>query len=157
MVESRRPSDDAEAFVLEYIWVVLNAGMREQVARGIYERILAAIKTGRPLSTVFGNRLKVAAIEKMARSYREVFAGFRAADDPLEFLERLPFIGPVTKYHLARNLGLDYVKPDRHLTRIAARYGTSPEALCRSLAGESGDRIGTVDVVLWRAANLGIL
>ena len=30
-------------------------------------------------------------------------------------------------------------------------------ALCKSLADLSGDRIGTVDYVLWRAANLGII
>lgn len=156
-VEERRFSDDPELFLSEYIYVVLNAGMREQVARVIFERIMEALGAGKPLSTVFGNRLKVVAIEKMVREYRSVFESFKAAHDPLAFLEGLPFIGGITKYHLARNLGFDYVKPDRHLTRIAANYNTTVHELCRVLALESGERIGTVDVVLWRAANLGFL
>lgn len=156
-VEERRFSDDAELFLLEYIYVVLNAGMREQVARSIYEKVIGAIAERRPVSEVFRNGLKVVAIEKMRRDYRSVFERLKGAADPLEFLEGLPFIGKVTKYHLARNLGLDFAKPDRHLTRIAAKYGATVQGLCGELSRQSGDRIGTVDVVLWRAANLGIM
>lgn len=130
--------------------------MREQVARGIYDKVIGAIAERRPVGEVFRNRLKVVAIEKMRRDYRGVFSAFKAAADPLEFLG-LPFIGKVTKYHLARNLGMDFAKPDRHLTRIAAKYNTNVHELCRALSLESGDRIGTVDVVLWRATNLGII
>lgn len=59
--------------------------------------------------------------------------------------------------HLAKNLGCDVVKPDRWLERLAAAEGTTPHLLCNRLAYASGDRIATVDVVLWRACAIGIL
>jgi len=157
MVEARRFGDDPEGFLFEYIYVVLNAGMREQVARKIYDRIVKAVVDGVPVASVFGNRRKVAAILLMMMDYRKVFRGLIAAGDKLGYLEGLPFIGRVTKYHLARNLGLDYAKPDRHLSRLASRYGTDVQSFCEGISRQSGDRVGTVDVVLWRAANLGII
>ena len=96
----------------------------------------------------------------MAANVSEIFAEYKALriDSRLEFLERLPWIGPITKFHLARNLGMDVCKPDRHLLRIAkAHHGTTPAALCGRLSRLSGDRIGVVDVVLWRAANLRLV
>ena len=45
---------------------------------------------------------------------------------------------------------------DRHLTRLAAREGTTPAVLCDRLALATGDSRATVDIVLWRAANLGL-
>ena len=31
-------------------------------------------------------------------------------------------MGPVMRYHLARNIGLDAVKPDRHLVRLTKHF-----------------------------------
>jgi len=63
--------------------------------------------------------------------------------------------GPITKYHLARNLGVDCVKPDRHLARLAERFGYgTPDAMCRAIQDELGGRLGTIDAVLWRYCNL---
>ena len=61
---------------------------------------------------------------------------------------------PITCWHLAKNYGHDCAKPDRYLTRIAGAEGTHD--LCARLAKETGDRIATVDLVIWRAANLGL-
>jgi hypothetical protein len=55
--------------------------------------------------------------------------------------------------HLGRNLGLDLVKPDRWLDRLGKALKKDPEDLCRALAEESGDRIGTVEMILWRACS----
>jgi len=74
----------------------------------------------------------------------------------MAFLASLPWIGEITKYHLGKNLGtLDTAKPDRHLVRIAGAEGA--HALCARLARATGDKVATVDVVIWRAANLGLL
>lgn len=71
----------------------------------------------------------------------------------VSFLETFPYIGPVTAYHLAKNIGLDVVKPDRHLVRLAASAGyPSPLALCEDIATVLGERLGVVDLVLWRFA-----
>ena len=144
-------------FFQEYAWVVINSGMKNQVAERIWERVKTAIGNGQPVQSAFGHPGKAEAIQTMLRDRCEVMAKYRKAKDKLAFLQGLPWIGPITKYHLAKNLGLDYAKPDRHLERIAKTYGTTVYGLCASLAWETGHRIGAVDQVLWRAANLGML
>ena len=49
------------------------------------------------------------------------------------------------------------MKPDRHLVRIAEHYGTDCFTMCQKLSDEIGDRVGTVDYVIWRAANLKLI
>lgn len=71
----------------------------------------------------------------------------------VDTIGRLPFIGSITKYHLARNLGFDAVKPDVHLTRMAERYGfLDARSLCVYLATIYDMRVGVVDFVLWAYA-----
>ncbi len=68
-------------------------------------------------------------------------------------MEALPFIGGITKYHLARNLGMDVVKPDIHLVRMANWYGfTDTTLFCESLGLElkTSYRLGTLDLIAWR-------
>ena len=82
-------------------------------------------------------------------------SGFRFQSEGVEFIQTLPFMGPATSYHLAKNIGLDVVKPDRHLLRMAAAVGyDSPSLLCEDIAASVGDRVSVVDVVLWRFATL---
>ena len=69
----------------------------------------------------------------------------------------LPWIGDITKYHLAKNLGANVAKPDRWLVRLADAEKTTVDQLCRRLAIATGDRVATVDVVLWRACAVGVL
>jgi hypothetical protein len=108
----------AEDFLGQYVWVVLNSGMKNQVAERIYERF----KLKRDLETIrhVGKR---SAIKTALQNYQKWFNALLYADNKLSFLETLPWIGPITKYHLARNLGLDVAKPDRHLVRLANRFG----------------------------------
>jgi len=72
----------------------------------------------------------------------------------LEGIEQLPGIGPITKYHLARNLGFDCVKPDLHLVRLAEYFDfVDPLQMCSFLAGLHEERIGVIDLVLFYAAS----
>lgn len=155
--ESIAPCTSANFFLDEYIWVVLNAGMREQVARGIFGRVQEAIGENIPILEVFAHTGKAAAITKMLTSYHEAFSGYQEATDKISYLETLPFIGKVTKYHLAKNLGLDCIKPDRHLVRISKSYNMTPVEMCKKLAAETGEKLATIDLVIWRAANLGFI
>ena len=75
----------------------------------------------------------------------------------LEWLQGLPWIGGITKYHLAKNLGIDCAKPDVHLQRLADREGVTAHVLCERLAKATGYRIATVDLVLWRACATGLI
>lgn len=157
-----KPCDSPLAFWVEYSWVVLNSGMKNQVARKIWDRILESLKENLGSSVpfasrVFGHKGKAKAIEEMWWARESRFYEYRKSDNKIEFLKSLPWIGDITKYHLAKNLGFDCCKPDRHLVRIAKSFNTTPEALCKRLSIETGDRVATVDLVIWRAANLGII
>ena len=64
-------------------------------------------------------------------------------------------MGPVTACHLAKNLGLDVVKPDRHLLRIAAVTGyQSPYEMCCDIAKVTSDKLSVIDLVIWRFATI---
>jgi hypothetical protein len=153
---SLKPVTNAEDFAREYCWVVLCSGMKEQIARQIWGRVQDAIYAGASAGAVFGHRQKAAAIDKIWTQQAAFFAAYQAAADKMAFLRTLPFIGPITVFHLAKNYGVDCCKPDRHLVRIARACGTTPEQLCARLAAATGDRVVTVDTVIWRAANLGL-
>ena len=157
--ETVRPPRDAESFFAEYAWVVLNSGMKNQVAWKIWERIKGALHCALPVCAAFNHPGKSKAIQEAWERREEIFRKYlaQADDQKLAWLEALPWIGPITKYHLGKNLGMDLCKPDRHMVRIAGGYRMTPEELCSTLARVTGDRIGTVDYVLWRSANLGLI
>jgi hypothetical protein len=155
--ENLGPPADAEDFALETIYVICNSGMKNTVARGIYERVRAALYAGTPVAEVFGHNGKAAAIETIWRNRDRLLADYLAANDKLAFCGELPWIGNITKYHLAKNFGADVAKPDVHLQRLADREGTTAQALCERLAKATGYRVATIDTVLWRACAFGVL
>lgn len=148
---------NAEQFATEFAFVVCNSGMKAQIARVIFEKVMGAISRSEHPSTVFKHVGKAGAIWGVWTERRDWFDRYLAAGDKVEFLGTMPWIGDITKWHLAKNFGVDVAKPDRHLVRVAAAYGKSPQVLCEELATATGDRIGTVDVVIWRACNVGVI
>lgn len=157
--ETVGPPKDAENFFWEYGWVVVNSGMKNQVAATIWRRIKEALSCGLPVSAVFFHPGKSKALQEVFHKKEDLFHEYLAQpqEAKVHWLEKLPWIGRKTKYHLAKNFGLDFCKPDRHLVRIANMYGKTPDELCSGLAQATGDRIGTVDLVIWRAANLRMI
>lgn len=157
-----RAPDTAEGLACEYTWVVLNSGMRNTVARKLMDRVWPRlIDTGR-IGDAFGHVGKRGAIEFVWAERVRLLEQFRQIDqydivEVLRFCHGLPWIGPITKYHLAKNLGADVAKPDRWLVRLAEAEGESVDGLCQRLAYGTGDRVATVDVVLWRACAIGLL
>lgn len=67
--ESVRPVDLPCKLVAEYIWVVLNSGMRNQVAEVIARRVKEAQLRGDPVRSVFNHPGKAAAIERATVDY----------------------------------------------------------------------------------------
>lgn len=165
--ESVEPPKDADAFASEAIFVICNSGMKNTVARQIYNRVQDALDTGTPVLDVFKHVGKAAAIETIWRDREALYArllaivltndGVDAGDRLLDFCESLPWIGGITKYHLAKNFGADVAKPDVHLKRLAEREGCTAHALCERLAIATAWRIATVDLLLWRACALGVI
>lgn len=150
------PPATAEDFASEYVWVVLNSGIKNQVARVIYDRVFPAIEAGGSAGDVFGHVGKAAAIDLVWTMRHCFLARLRMAADVVAFCRSLPWIGPITCWHLAKNYGADVAKPDRWLKRVAAESGELVDSLCRRLSKATGDRVATVDLVIWRACNLGL-
>lgn len=152
-----QPVTDPIVFRNEAIFVILNSGMKAQIALQIWHKVKKAIGDHSDISKVFGHAGKVKAINTILVNYTNMFYQYEDCLEKIEFLESLPYIGKITKYHLAKNLGLDVVKPDRHLVRIAALYNTTCDKLCENISKNTGDKVSVVDIVLWRCANLGWL
>lgn len=155
--ESVQAPQSAEEFAREAIYVICNSGMAVTIGAPIAVRCIIRLQEGGSAAEVFGHPGKRVAIDNIWNNRAEHFAEFQAASAKLEFLESLPWIGPVTRYHLAKNLGADEAKPDVHMERLARRDKTSTQALCRRLARRTGYRVATVDTVLWRACADGLL
>jgi hypothetical protein len=154
-------------FVREAAWVVLSSGMRESVIRALFGRLAqtlhqfdpTALIADRPAArtaalTVFAHQGKVNAILDIAATVDRLGEdGLQEAlqGDPQPFLRSLPYVGPVTWRHLAKNLGMRVAKPDRHLVRIArATARPSVDLLCEEISTWLGEPVPVVDVVLWR-------
>jgi hypothetical protein len=155
-------------FLRQYAWVVLNSGFREAIVRKHFDFISLCFcdwESARDIATseracveaalsAFRNRRKLEAIASTAKLIaKDGFERFSCVlrENPAETLQKLPFIGAVTSFHLAKNLGAEVAKPDRHLVRVAARFGYSDvSAMCRDISLAVGDRISVTDLVLWR-------
>lgn len=161
-----------EEMASEIIWIILCAGRSAQAARTLETRVWAAIEAGKPVVTAFGYRAKADAIERAWRERETDYAALCAVGnhDPEKLVAwggSIPFIGDDTQFQLAKNFGADVCKPDIWLSRLAG-FPDKPRravkfrfpacmALCRPLAEGTGDRIATVDSLLWLACNKGVL
>jgi len=167
------PPASPEAMAREVIWIILCAGRSAQAARTIERRVLDAIRNGTPVVQAFGYKAKAEAIERAWRERGEDFASLGAAladgmpGSLIDWCGSIPFVGDDTKFQLARNFGADLCKPDIWLCRLAGipdrprrsikvRFPACMD-LCRHLSQGSGDRIGTVDAMLWLACNKRVL
>lgn len=159
-------------FLREAAWVIMSSGMRESVISRKFARISDAFlnwTSGRAIYAqrdycrtaaleVFAHSRKIEAILEVASAVAaEGFADIRhqIKKAGASYLRRFSYMGPATSLHLAKNLGLNVVKPDRHLVRIAAVLGYgSPGDMCHQLASVLGEKICVIDVVFWRFATL---
>jgi 3-methyladenine DNA glycosylase Tag len=160
-----------QEFLRELAWVVLASGMKESIIRKIFPQIASAFHEFGCLATApgqkaveeealksFNNKRKIRAIyNNIDKLQREGFNHFisRMKTNPIKVLQEFAFIGPITCYHLAKNIGLPVAKPDRHLVRIAQREGYNDvQAFCEEISRLTGDSVPVVDIVLWRYATL---
>ena len=159
-------------FLRETAWVILSSGMREKIIEKIFPKLSNAFydwSSAKKISNyrskcykksflVFSHEKKILAILKAADIILEKgFSNFKndISTNGIQRLEIIPYIGPITKFHLAKNIGLDISKPDRHLNRISNGLGFKcPQTLCRSIANKIDEKKSVVDIVIWRYATL---
>ena len=148
-VEERKFEEQtADDFGRQFMYVILNSGMNNKIAEGMYR---AAMKHGIQAIGHPGKRAAIMEGFANKKKWFETLQSKETVNEKLAYLETLPWIGPITKYHLARNLGIDVAKPDRHMVRVANHFNyPNIQKMCEYLSLQTGDRIGTCDVVLWR-------
>jgi len=172
---SRRASQFTEVDLLrEAAWVILCSGFREAIVRRSFDKIslsfcdwesaraiVAAASACRANALAsIRNEKKIDAILGVAR--RVECIGFvhlkpKILREPIAELQHFPFIEPVTSWHLAKNLGFEVAKPDRHLVRLARTLGFSDaHELCKSIAVAIDESVQVVDIMLWRYAADGV-
>jgi hypothetical protein len=154
-----RPIEEltSQEFLEQYIFVVLACYWKEQLAYRLFQRFMET----RDLDLIHNAHKRAAISEALLhhqewlhwiKHYVRVGSGYAEI-----YIDSLPMMGPVTRYHLARNIGIDCVKPDRHHLRLAQRFGyETPLKMCQAIQSEIGgsEKLGTIDVVLWRWCNL---
>lgn len=154
-----------DLFFQEYVWVVHASGFSAKAVANFYPRLMEAYDSwqnaddpGRlhDILMVCNNPPKVNAVRSTAKLIRDgVQSGWsKFKKDKLstpELLTELPYIGKVTCFHLARNIGLlDFVKPDLHLVRLAKFWGYADcIAMCKDVRPGKLP-LGIVDFILWQ-------
>ena len=160
-------------FFNEYIWVVHATGFSAKAVGKFMPRLAEAYgqypdlaqrslkqATGR-VKVVCNNPQKIQAVHTTARQLLngiKLHGWEKFKKDNLstpDQLQELAYIGPITRYHLARNIGLlECVKPDLHLIRLADHWGFDDcVTMCKEMSDGSGLPLGIVDLVVWYAAS----
>lgn len=174
----------AEEFAHEVFYVICVAGFKQDYAKATCNRIIKLIEDKpdfdlNDLNDIYGNKNKVKAVFdvwKNRNKYQESFYNLKTIDEKVEYLGTLPFVGNITKYHLARNLGMNFVKYDIWIQRLGvALYGDEnlvdkvnnskllPEIknvcdiMFEKIWEETLEKKGYIDVVLWRSCQKNLL
>ncbi|MDQ3814937.1 MAG: hypothetical protein M3347_13415 [Armatimonadota bacterium] len=155
-----------ETFLQEYVWVIYAAGFSTQVLESKFPALRSAFKDF-ALEKMSRMRsiepaLKVIRHERKAQSVlrgaqliaKEGFTNFKAriSTEGVDSLAKLPGIGPITKDHLARNIGLASVpKNDVWIARLVQLFHAQNhnEMVC-DLSKKFNEEPGVVDYVLWQ-------
>ena len=175
----------ADEFAEEVIYVILASGFRQKVAKAKFAEIMAFIHSHNGddvvvdnLMPIFGNVHKVRAICRVWGERVKFRDGFYAIDvkdidGRLAYLQTLPFIGKITCNHIARNLGMNKVKYDVWIQRlgialcggdmglsvsspVCAEVRAACDAMFVAVNKVTGLPIGYIDVVLWKACQIGL-
>jgi len=164
-------------FFMEYIWVVYATGFSAQAVSKFINKLFDAFQDWgnihhesfddvyERVKPICKNKAKAKAVYDTADIVLygiELFGWEQFKNKYLSTPERLqdfPYIGKVTCFHLARNIGLlDFMKPDLHLVRMADHWEFfDPTEMCKSMQPD-GMPLGVVDYMLWvTAATFGTL
>lgn len=158
-------------FFEEYVWVVCATGFSAKAVGKFVGRLIDKLGwfdelAKEEFSDVFNrtrgilnNEAKIKAIHQTAKiiwegmkdpGWEKFKQEYMASP---EKLQKFPYIGKVTCYHLARNIGLlDAVKPDLHLVRMAKHWGYEDcVSMCKDVQPE-GMPLGIVDYIFWMTA-----
>lgn len=173
-----------EEFAEEVFYVICVAGFKQTTAKKMCNKVKDYIKEHQnpqfdDMIKIYGNVNKINAIIKVWNNrvdLQKKFYSLSTPEEKLDFLSKLPHIGNITKYHIARNLGINFVKYDIWIQRLGvALYGDEEyvekvsnsklnpkikemcDKMFSTLESQINEKIGYIDVVLWKACQQGLL
>ena len=141
-------------FFYEYTYVVLASGFRAKIAARLTPEIVNCKGNMEKMQKLFKNQKKLDSIKKVW-DMRNEWPKLRQSLTDVDSLTNIPYIGNITKYHLARNIGLlSCAKPDVHLCKWVGKItGNDSEenvgVVTQEIANKVGRKQGTVDFALW--------
>jgi len=161
-------STSESEFLSEAAWVILSSGMSVKSVQSVFNSVSSSFHNWQDSKKIlqngdqckinalkhFNHKGKINAILSIIENVDKI--GFQKFKVELkhfgvEYLQQFSFFGPATSFHLAKNIGMDVVKPDRHLQRLAhALNFSNPSFLCSKISNAIEEKIGVIDVVLWR-------
>lgn len=169
-----------EFFYQEAQWCVLTSGFNSKIISNLFPKLsiifqpltdfvggkienVNSIDITMDAMNIFGNKRKIKAIIDIAFILQDNIKKFgwkiykeMELNSP-EKLTKLPFIGNITCFHLARNCGhLDVIKPDLHLTRLAQAFNfNSPLEMCKEIKKQKHYDLplGIIDLCLFYFAS----
>jgi len=152
-------------FLSEYCWVVYVSGFKVEIIKAKFPKLkiafkdfdldsLSRMRSINQALKIFNNEIKANCFLKGSKTiYEEGFSNFKKnlKNNGVDYLEKLPGIGPITKFHLAKNIGLiDAEKPDIWLVRVADEYNATVSEIVDFLSKKNLLSRHVVDVILWR-------
>lgn len=155
-------------FYREAAWVILSSGMSVISVTSVFNKISKAflnwedsekiVKWGEKCVSQalehFNHKGKINAILSIIQHVNKIgfdFFKLKLIENGVEYIQKFSFFGPATSFHLAKNIGMNVVKPDRHLIRLAKALNfSSPDKLCKIIANQINEKLCVIDVVLWR-------
>jgi hypothetical protein len=156
----------AKGFLESYCWVVYASGFKVQVVEQKFPALrkafkffslndLSRMRSIHPVLKVINNKQKAAGFLNGSKNiHQEGFSNFknRLDMDGMDVLKELPFIGEITKKHLAKRIGLaDVSKDDIWLQRIKKKFNAkNVDELIKHLSQKFKESENVIDVVLWR-------
>lgn len=162
------------------IYSILASGFKQKTAKIYHKRIMDKLlqeHTKEDLFQIFKNTNKINAICEIWDNRDKICDNYyncETLSGKLSFLRKLPGLGPITKDHLARNLGENMVKYDIWVQRLGIIYDGNPQLemdnanlkpevkqacddMFNHLIRETGLPRGYIDVVLFKAASNGLI
>ncbi len=153
-------SMDADTFALQYTFAVMSStGLNNKVVQKMYDKFIEAVRCGnrRPFDTIPNRRMRDAIVRGWfdpAGTLKKIQM-MKTDEERIAYIGTLRQMGPKSSLHFARNIGIDCVKPDRHMIRLAQKFGyATPLEMCKDIQSETNERLGVIDVILWRYCNL---
>ena len=155
-------------FYHEAAWVILSSGMSVRSVTSVFDKISNSFLNWKNSEKIvkqgdncvkqalehFNHRGKINAILSIIKHVNDIgFEVFKLKliDNGIEYIQQFSYFGPATSLHLVKNIGMNVVKPDSHLVRLAEVLNFStPEKLCNVIATVIDEKVSVVDVVLWR-------